>query len=60
MTCETLPQTFRAAVACLVDFSDRFEQDRATATEIEDADITLIGLRRLLADWRVKHSEAEA
>lgn len=58
MTTETLPQTFATAAECVQGFAERFRDGKASISEIEDADIMLLGLRRLLADY--KHEKARA
>jgi hypothetical protein len=45
-------QTFHEATLSIIEFARRWREGKASQTELEDADILLLGLRRLLADAR--------
>ncbi len=43
-------QTFHEAALAIVEFGRRWQEGSASQSEAEDADVLLLGLRRLLAD----------
>jgi len=45
-------QTFHEASLSIVETARRWREGKASQTELEDADVLLLGLRRLLADAR--------
>jgi hypothetical protein len=45
-------QTFHEAIAAVAEFARRWREGKASLSEVEDADVLLLGLRRLLADAR--------
>jgi hypothetical protein len=52
----TLQQTFEEAAASIADFARRWREGKASQSELENADILLLGLRRLLADYKAGQS----
>lgn len=58
MSREPLPETFQHASLGIVEFARRWREGKASQQEIEDADVQLVGLRRLIADY--KHEKAHA
>lgn len=51
-------QTFHEATLSIVEFARRWREGRASQTELEDADVLLLGLRRLLADHKYEKAHA--
>ena len=49
-------QTFQEASQTIVEFARRWQDGKASQTEMEDVDILLLGLRRLLADHRAEQT----
>ena len=49
----TPAETFRDGSLSIVEFARRWQDGGASQSEVEDADVLLLGLRRLLADARV-------
>lgn len=50
----TLQQTFEEATASVAEFARRWREGTATQSEMDDTDILLLGLRRLLADHKAE------
>lgn len=48
----TPEETFHDASTTIVEFGQRWQEGKASLSEMEDADVLLLGLRRLLADAR--------
>lgn len=51
-----LQQTFEEAAASIADFARRWREGKASQSEVENADVLLLGLRRLLADHRAEQT----
>lgn len=48
----TPAETFHDASLTIVEFARRWREGKASPSEVEDADVLLLGIRRLLADGR--------
>lgn len=46
-------ETFHDASLSIAEFGQRWREGNASLSEMEDADVLLLGLRRLLADARI-------
>jgi pyruvate/2-oxoglutarate dehydrogenase complex dihydrolipoamide acyltransferase (E2) component len=50
----TPEQTFHDASLTIVEFARRWREGKASPSELEDTDVLLLGLRRLLADHKAE------
>lgn len=47
-------QTFHDASLTIVEFAQRWREGKASLSEVEDAEVLLLGLRRLLSDHKAE------